>query len=317
MRITNVSAVPLAIPTKEPYLWSGGQSFGVNPVLVRIETDEGIIGIGESGGDRAIEATLGVIGVAARLLNGTDPFDIELFLDRFYRVGKFTEVRRLAHQGLAGVEMALWDLVGKACGQPVHRLLGGAYRKEVNFFGFLQGDSPEALADSACYWVNSGSTTLYMKVGRANDEDVAFLSAVRAAAGPDVKLRIDANQAWTVGAAIRQLSRFAEFDIEFVEQPVHWADLEGMKRVRWAVPIPVAIDQGCFTEYDVLRVLQSQCADVVVVGMHDAGGLLPLKKVAAVAAAGGLPLCRHGISGESGRRDAGRTSNTGDHPQPD
>jgi L-alanine-DL-glutamate epimerase-like enolase superfamily enzyme len=113
-------------------------------------------------------------------------------------------------------------------------------------------------------------------------------------------LRVDANQAWSVGEAIRELNALAPFDIEFAEQPVHWADLDGMARVRVAVPMPIAVDQGCFTEFDALEVIKKRAADVLVVGFHETGGLLGLKKVAAVAAAGGLPICRHGVSGETG-----------------
>jgi L-alanine-DL-glutamate epimerase-like enolase superfamily enzyme len=140
MKVTRVTARPLSIPNREIYRWSGGHNLGVNTILVEVATDEGITGIGEASGDRSVEVSLGIIQGAARLLEGEDPFNVERFLDRFYRVGKWTEVRRLAHQALAGVEMALWDIVGQACRQPVHRLLGGAFRPRINCFGFLQGD---------------------------------------------------------------------------------------------------------------------------------------------------------------------------------
>lgn len=300
MKVTRVKPTVLSIPNKEPYHWSGGHNLGINSVLIEVETDAGLTGIGEASGDRAVEVALGVVSSAARVLEGRDPFDIEQFLDRFYRIGKWTEVRRLANQALAGVEMALWDIVGQACGQPVHRLLGGATREHISFFGFLQGDDPDVLAASARRWLGRGFDVLYMKVGRGRERDRACVRAVRAATGPTARLRVDANQAWTAGEAIRELNALAEFDIEFAEQPVHWADLDGMARVRAAVPMPVAIDQGCFTEFDALEVIKKGAADVLVVGFHEAGGLLGLKKVAAVGAAGGLPLCRHGVSGETG-----------------
>jgi muconate cycloisomerase len=96
------------------------------------------------------------------------------------------------------------------------------------------------------------------------------------------------------------LQALAPFDIDFAEQPVHWTDLEGMARLRRSVPMPIAIDQGCFTDYEAQRAIKEQAADVITVGPHEAGGLAALKKVAAVAAAGGLPICRHGVTGETG-----------------
>ena len=139
-----------------------------------------------------------------------------------------------------------------------------------------------------------------MKVGRGSQRDRDCVEAVRRAVGDAPKLRVDANQAWQVGEAIHQLRALAPFDLDFAEQPVHWTDLDGMARVRAAVPMPVAVDQGCFTEFETLAVIQKSAADVIVVGFHEAGGLLGMKKVAAVAAAGGLPLCRHGVTGETG-----------------
>jgi L-alanine-DL-glutamate epimerase-like enolase superfamily enzyme len=300
MRVTHVRPTVLSIPNREPSYWSGGCTRGINSILVEVETDEGITGTGEASGDRSVEVSLGVIRSAARVLEGEDPFEVERFLARFYRIGKWTEVRRLANQALAGVEMALWDIIGQVCDQPLHRLLGGAVRERISFFGFLQGDDPDALAEAARHWSGRGFDVLYMKVGRGRERDVACLRAVRDAAGPRARLRVDANQAWTVGEAVRELNALAEFDLDLAEQPIHWADLDGLARVRAAVPMPVAVDQGCFTEFDALEVIRKGAADVLVVGFHETGGLLGLRKVAAVAAAGGLPLCRHGVSGETG-----------------
>ncbi|MDP6114005.1 MAG: mandelate racemase/muconate lactonizing enzyme family protein [Planctomycetota bacterium] len=300
MKVTKVRTKVLALPNKEPYHYSHGSPLGCNCVLVEIETDEGIIGIGEACGDRSAEAVLGVVRAAARAIEGESPFNIEKFLYRFYRRGKWGDTRRFAHQALAGVEMALWDIMGKACGQPVHRLMGGMYHERISYFGFLQGHEPERLAEDAQMWRERGFDVLYLKVGISHERDLACVKAIRDAVGDDAKLRVDANQAWQVGEAIQLLHKMAPFNIDFAEQPVHWTNLDGMARIRAAVPIPIALDQGCFTEHEALAAIRKEAADVITVGHHEAGGLLGLKKVAAVAAAGGLPICRHGVMGETG-----------------
>ena len=300
MKITEVRTRVLAIPNAEPYYYSQGVASGVNCVLVEVETDEGVTGVGEACGDRSAEAIEGVVREAKRALVGESPFEIERFLHRFYRLGKWDDMRRFANQALAGLEMALWDIVGKACGQPVHRMLGGKFQERVSCFAFLQGNDPEKLAADARRWREQGFEVIYVKVGLGRERDLACVEAVRAAVGEGPKLRVDANQAWQVGEAIHMLHALAPLGIDFAEQPVHWTDLEGMARIRAAVPVPLAIDQGCFTEYEALRVIQQQAADVITVGLHEAGGILGLKKVAAVAAAGGLPICRHGVMGETG-----------------
>lgn len=300
MKVVRVGTKVLAIPNKEPYYWAGGCNLGINSVIVEVETDEGIVGIGEACGDRSVEAIVGIVRSAESVLVGESVFDVESFLRRFYKQAKWDDMRRFAHQAVAGVEMAMWDAIGKACNQPVHRLLGGALNPTLNHFGFLQGDEPKKLADDATKLVEAGFDVLYMKVGRGRARDIACVGAVRAAVGGDTRLRVDVNQAWQVAEAIQMLQRLAEFDIDFVEQPVHWPDLDGMARIRAAVPMPIAIDQGCFTDYEALSIIEHRAADVLVVGLHETGGLLGLKKVAAVAEAGGLPVCNHGTSGDTG-----------------
>ncbi len=300
MKVTEVRTRVLAIPNNEPYYYSQGVGTGINCVLVEVETDEGITGIGEACGDRSAEAIVEVVRTAARAIVGESPFDIERFLYRFYRVGKWDDMRRFANQALAGVEMALWDIVGKACGQPVHRLLGGMFQERISCFAFLQGNDAEKLASDARMWHERGFDVIYVKVGLGFERDRSCVEAVRAAVGDGPKLRVDANQAWQVGEAIHTLNALAPFNIDFAEQPVHWTNLDGMARIRAAVPIPIAIDQGCFTEFETLSAIQKKAADVITVGFHEAGGILGFKKVASVAAAGGLPVCRHGVMGETG-----------------
>jgi len=300
MKVTGVKATILAIPNKEIYYYSQGADAGVNSVLVEVETDAGITGIGEACGDRSAEAIASIVNEAGRAAMGLSPFDIELFLHRFYRQGKWDDMRRFANQALAGVEMALWDIVGKACDQPVHRLLGGKFHDRISCFGFLQGNDPEKLAADARMWQERGFAVIYMKVGLGRQLDLACVEAVRRALGNETRLRIDPNQAWQVGEAVQMLHELAQYDIDFVEQPVYWADMDGMAHIRKSVPMSLAIDQGCFTEHEAMAAVQKQAADVITIGLHESGGILNLKKIAAVAAAGGLPICRHGVSGETG-----------------
>ena len=300
MKVTAVTTSILAIPQKELYYYSQGVGRGVNSVLVRIETDEGITGIGEGCGDRSAEAIAAIIDEMARALIGESPFELERFLHRVYRVGKWDDMRRFANQALAGLEMALWDIMGQANNLPVHQLLGGKFHDSSSCFAFLQGNTPDKLAADATLWKERGFEVFYVKVGLGRERDLACVAAVRDAIGDGPKLRVDANQAWSVGEAFIMLQALAPFDIDFAEQPVHWTDLEGMARLRQSVPMPIAIDQGCFTDYEAQRAIKEQAADVITVGPHEAGGLSALKKVSTVAAAGGLSICRHGVTGETG-----------------
>jgi len=298
--VSKVRVTPLAIPLKEPYYWSKGVHSGVDCMLVEVETDQGITGVGEASGEHSPESVRACIESLAPLVEGRSVFDVQRFLNESYWRGLWGEIRRFAHSPLAGVEMALWDVIGKVCDQPLHRLMGGKVRERINWFGFLQGDDPEKLARDAAMWRDRGFTVIYMKVGRELRRDLACVEAVRKAIGDEPTLRVDANESWDVGTAIRHIKALSTYDLEFVEQPVIFHDLEGLARVREAVDVPIAADQAVFTDYDVLEVIRKGAADVITLGPHETGGLLPLKNAAAVAASAGLPLCRHGVLGESG-----------------
>lgn len=300
MRVAEIRTHVLAIPHHGRYHWSIGAPPGTNNVLVEIVTDEGIVGYGDAAGIRSAAAVAAVIRDLGHLVVGEDPFHVEHLLRRIYRQGPWSNQRRFANQAIAGVEMALWDIQGKALGRPVRDLLGGPVRDEIPWFAFLQGATPESLADHARQYVSRGFDVLYLKVGIGEEQDVAAVRAVREAVGDGPRLRVDPNEAWDHLTAVRMIRRLAEYRLDWVEQPMDFQDLAGHATLRRQVPVPIALDQAVFTDADVLEVIRHDAADAVVIGFHETGGLLNLRKAAIVAAVGGLPVNRHGVLGESG-----------------
>lgn len=299
-QITAIRTHVLAIPHLQRYHWAIGAPQGTNNVLVEIETSDGVVGIGDACGTRSALATAAAIDSITHLLIGEDPFRIEWLLGRMYRLGNWSNQRRFANQAFAGVEMALWDICGKTLDQPVANLLGGRVRDRIDWFGFLQGYEPSELADDAIRLVERGFSVLYMKVGIEHERDYQAVRAVRAAAGTKVKLRVDANEAWDRLTARRMIRRLSEFDLDWVEQPLVFHDIEGSAQLRRELDTPIALDQSLFTDYDIYRACAAEATDVAVVGFHETGGLLNLKKAAIVADAAGIQLNRHAVIGESG-----------------
>ena len=298
MKITAVRTTPLFVPYKQRYHWAQGVLEGANVVLVEVESDAGMVGIGESLGAPTGAATVSILQRAAQPMIGQSPFDIARLIGEAYQAN-FAAIGtgntpRFGNQMLAGLEMALWDLVGKACGQPVHRLLGGALRDEIQYFGFLQGDTAAELAAHARELVEANCPVMYLKIGRGEETDLANTAAVREAIG-DRRLRLDANEAWDPLTANRMIRKLAAFDPEFIEQPTPSQSLEGLAQVKRASPIPIAVDQAVFTAFDVYEVCRRQAADVIVVGLHEAGGLLGIKKAATVAETAAINICLHGV----------------------
>jgi L-alanine-DL-glutamate epimerase-like enolase superfamily enzyme len=295
MKITRIHTTPLALAFKEPYHWAGRVDYGSAVVLVEIETDEGLVGIGESTASFPAEGVLNYINGVSPLFVGESVFDIERLMTRARCLGGFADTPWFANLVLAGIEMALWDIIGKAAGRPVYQLLGGAYRSAVDYFGFPQGDTADELVEDATTMVAAGYSVIYIKVGRGEALDLKNTAAVRDAIG-DRRLRLDANSAWDVRTAIYMINKLARFEPEWIEQPTPHRSLAAMRQVKESVSVPIAADQSVFTLWDVYDVCRKRAADVIVLSIHEAGGLLALKKAAAIAEAAGISICLHGQS---------------------
>lgn len=294
MKIKRVSLTPLFMTFKAPYHWSGRIDYGATVVLVKVETDEGLTGYGESTSSFPAEASLNSIGNIIPPLIGQSPFDVDKLIYRSRHLGLINDTIRMPNLLLTGLEMALWDIIGKAANRPLYQLWGGATRECVDYFGFVQGDTAEELAASATELARAGHEIIYMKVGRGAKSDVANTRAVREAIGPDLRLRVDANEAWNVFTAKNMIKRLAEFDLEFIEQPIDCRSLAALKEVKDTSPVPIAVDQGAYSLEEVFEVCRTRTADVLVLSPHETGGAANFKKAAAIGEAARVPVCLHG-----------------------
>jgi muconate cycloisomerase len=202
---------------------------------------------------------------------------------------------RFAGQVLCGVEMALWDVMGKATGQPAHALLGGAVREDIRYFGFAQGGTADEVAMDAESLAGQGFEVIYFKVGRGDALDLETARAVRAAIGPSRRMRVDPNEHWTPVHASRMIRELLAFGVEVIEQPTHCESIAALAQVRSTSPIAISADQAVFTPFDAYDVCRQQAADLIVVGLHETGGLVRFSKVAHIAEAAGLNVCLHGL----------------------
>lgn len=294
MQIKRISLTPLFMAFKTPYHWSGRIDYGATVILITVETDEGVTGYGESSSSFPAEACLSLIGNIIPSIIGQSPFDVDRIIYRSRHLGLINDTIRMPNLLLTGLEMALWDIIGKAANLPLYQLWGGATREYVDYFGFAQGDSAEELAASAAGLAEDGHEVIYMKVGRGEKSDVTNTRAVREAIGSGLCLRVDANEAWNVFTAKNMIKRLAEFDLEFIEQPVDCRSLAALKAVKDASSIPIAVDQGAYSLEEVYEVCRTQTADVLVLSPHETGGAANFKKAAAIGEAARVPVCLHG-----------------------
>ena len=290
MKIVRIETIPVRVPIHEHLaIRAKGGSHSVSPFLiVRIHADEGIVGLGEvsctprwSGEDQVTAAHF-IDTIFAPLLIGQDPRDIEALTLRIGRAlagNPFTK---------AALEMALWDILGKAAGLPVYRLLGGPVRESVPIKWSISGVEPERAAAIARWAVERGFRTMKVKVGIDPEQDMARVKAVREAVGPDVRLGVDANGAWRPATAVSMIRRLCEYGIYFAEQPVPPGDPEWLASVRRQVEIPIVADESVYTAQDAIALARSGAADVLSVYVGKAAGIARARAIASIAEACGL-----------------------------
>lgn len=261
-----------------PFRISRNVQYTASNVLVQI-THEGVTGIGEAapsshyGEDR--ETVLAVLALLSNEL-GDDPFALEDILNHA------NHVIRLNPSAKAAIDMALYDLVGKLLNVPVYKLLGLS-TVNMPLTSFTIGiDTPENMAKKAL--AAREYPILKIKVGTKND--VANLKAIREVS--NAVIRVDANTAWTPKEAVREINKLAEFNLEFVEQPVSPHDLAGLKYVRDHVPLPIITDESSITVEDIPRL--ADCADGINIKLMKCGGLYHALKMIHVARAHNLKI---------------------------
>lgn len=293
MIVRDMKLTTVTVPFTEPEVWSGGCRHGVTSIVVELECENGITGVGEAVPAPTPTVTAAMLTSLREIVIGTRVDEIERFVNRAYSLGGMYHYAHSANCALAGLEMALWDALGKSRDLPVHSMLGGPVRREVPFVYFVQRKAPEEMAADAVRATEAGFGTVYTKVGLTYESDIAVARAMREAIGPGPRLRLDANEAWSPGTALRILRELEPYDLEYIEQPIPFGDVLQLRTLRQRTTVPIAANQGSWTNRELYNVLAMDAADVVMTDPHQAGGLLAFKKAAGIAEAAGVPIVFH------------------------
>jgi L-alanine-DL-glutamate epimerase-like enolase superfamily enzyme len=293
MKITKVECIPVCIPFVKPMVMSGGPATQADAVVLKLHTDEGITGVAETGdtslwymGESQDSIMYNLTNVfAPRMLLGEDPFNIEVI------VAKMDKATRGNSQSKAVVDYALHDLMGKALGVPVYKLLGGLSNPKIALAFVMSSGTAEAVGAEGKALVEAGFKGLKLKVGaQTPDQDLDMIAALRAAVGSKVKVMIDANGGWMYHEALYVLQRAAKYDVFLAEQPVPWWDIDGLARLRRKVDVPVFADESAAELGHVLQIIEKDAADGLFLKVPKAGGILKSRRWVSVAQAANLPV---------------------------
>ncbi len=296
MKITDIRVHVLEAPLSQAFSYSRAWYSTRTAMIVEVLTADGLVGWGECYGPARINAA--VVESMKPLLVGQDAMRSEWLWHEIYARFRDHGQKGSIIQGLSGIDIALWDLKGKHLGQPIHRLMGGPIRTEVDAYatGLYRRETgqPELyLAEEAAGYRDEGFKAVKLKVGYGVDEDVRVTRAVRDAIGPHLGLMIDANHAYDAVAAIRLGRRVEELDIGWFEEPVLPEDVTGHREVRAALTIPVASGECEFTRFGFRELITTRAVDIVQPDTCSAGGLSECKKIADMAAAYGIRYAPH------------------------
>jgi muconate cycloisomerase len=301
MRIKQVEAIPVRVPLAAGMTTrtAHGEHHTSDYVIVRVLTDEGLVGLGEAtvsalwSGETSKSTVAAISELIGPAIVGRDPRRITAIrkeMDFLIKLNPFTK---------AAVEMALWDIAGKAAGVPVYQLLGGKVREQIPtkmMIGAFNVAHSRALAQRFLEW---GFRCLKVKVGLDLAGDLARVNAVREVAGPGVTLTIDANCGWNATTARHALEQLRPLNLLVAEQPIAPGDNEAMAALRAQCGIPIMADESVFTLADAWNVARTHAADVISIYPGKNGGIAGAIEIAHVAQAAGI-ACHVGSNLELG-----------------
>jgi L-alanine-DL-glutamate epimerase-like enolase superfamily enzyme len=293
MKITSIECIPVSMPFAKPMKMGGGTASCSDAVVVKIHTDEGITGICETGDtspwymgesqDSIMHNINKVYG--PQILLGEDPFNIEKIVARMDKAAK------LNHQSKAVIDYALHDLMGKALGVPVYKLLGGLSNEKIALAFVMSSGTAEEVGAEGKMLVKAGFKAMKLKVGaRTPDEDIEMIGALRAAVGNNIKIMIDTNGGWMYHQALYVLQRVAKYNIYLSEQPVPWWDIDGLARLRKKVDVPIFPDEAAAELNDLIKIIEREAADGFFLKVPKAGGILKSQKWVSIAQSANLPV---------------------------
>ena len=303
MKITKVESICLRIPK-----WDESCEWGDDAFLVKVYTDEGFVGVGESDTSPTVaramveapESNL-YCGGLRRLLIGENPLEIQKLWDKMYWSSNYNGRRGLGIHVLSAIDIALWDIASQYYGVPIHMLLGGKYRDKIRAYGtFIPADTPEESALIARKLKEQGFTSLKFGGGVLGDDpdlDERIIRAVRNEVGDKFELQIDLATKWkTYGNAVGMFKRLDQYHLNWIEEPIMGDNMDGYAKLSEMGISKVAGGEALTTRYEFAEFLKKAQVDIVQPDITRCGGISEMRKIYDMAQMNGTKLIPHGFS---------------------
>ncbi|GLC88088.1 mandelate racemase/muconate lactonizing enzyme family protein [Lysinibacillus piscis] len=299
MKIQQIEIFAIHLPLIEPFIISYATYDTMPSIILKVTTDTGIIGYGEAVPDEHVtgeswDSTYALLkNQLAPAMIGENPMAFETLHDKMNKIVKDAPAAK------AAIDIACFDIVGKALQVPVYQLLGGRYHEKFPITHVLSIGTPEAMAKEAAQRVEMGYESFKMKVGTEVMNDVARIKAVRERVGENIAIRVDVNQGWgNASTTLRGLRALKDLNIDWLEQPVVSDDIDGMVEVKSKSDVTLMIDEGLRGVREMREIIAKRAADKVNIKLMKCGGIYPAMKLAVMAEMAGIE-CQIGSMVES------------------
>ncbi|OCA88966.1 mandelate racemase/muconate lactonizing enzyme family protein [Pseudobacillus wudalianchiensis] len=299
MKIVKAELFGIHLPLKSPFIISYATFDSMPSVILKLETDTGLIGWGEAVPDEHVtgENFYSCIEVLRHILLpavlGEHPFQIE------HLHHKMNQAITANPAAKAAIDIACYDVMGKAAGLPVYDLIGGKSHTELTYPKVLSIEEPEVMAEKAQAAIQNGFHSLKLKVGLDTQMDVKRIQAVREAVGFDIPIRVDVNQGWhTYTAAIQALKQLEPLQLAWVEQPIRMGDIDGLAQIKQHCTIPLMADESIQNGEQLMEMIKKEAVDKINIKLMKSGGIFPAIHIAKAAEYAGID-CQIGSMVES------------------
>jgi L-alanine-DL-glutamate epimerase-like enolase superfamily enzyme len=292
--ITRIDVHSVFLRFIEPFRITYGTSIGTKNLILKLFTDDNLIGYGEASPSfvtkESNESIVRSLDKLAPTIKKADNVEIDVAVQEMDKVLSGNPSAK------AAVDIALHDIHWQRMKEPLFKRFGGF--REITTDITISSGTPSQISQEASAAVNNGFTALKIKTGFAPEEDIERVKAVRNTAGPNIALRIDANQGWKVKQTLKLLEKLEAFDLEFIEQPVKANDFKGLRKLRKHSSIPIMADESVCSPKDASKIIKDEAADLINIKLIKSGGLLNAKQIIRIAEQSKIP-CMMGCMCES------------------
>ena len=294
MKIDKIDLYPVSVPYKVIEKSSRVYRSGVSDIIIKITTDDGIVGWGEATRTASAKVIIESLEAMKPVLMNQDPWQNLKHEKNIYDEALWHWSAVTANLAYAGIDMALWDIYGKQVNKPIYQLLGGSLRDEVSYFYYLTWTDINDLIKQCQDGINKGYDVFYLKIGKDEVLEEEMVKVVREAIGPTKKIRLDTNMSWNIPQAKKLINKWHEkYSIDFFEAPVQIEPLTQMQELKSSISSSLCVNEGLWKENEFIDIINSRCGDYLCCSHYYVGSVRKFLHLAYLSNYYGWLICKH------------------------